>query len=24
MNVTSFYEGQAFLYQLVKELSAGQ
>ncbi len=24
MNVASFYEGQAFLYQLVKELSAGQ
>ena len=24
MNVNSFYEGQAFLYQLVKELSAGQ
>jgi acetylornithine deacetylase/succinyl-diaminopimelate desuccinylase-like protein len=24
MNVTSFYEGQAFLYQLVKELAAGQ
>ncbi len=24
MNVTSFYEGQAFLYQLVKELSSGQ
>jgi hypothetical protein len=23
MNVTSFYEGQAFLYQLVKELSSG-
>jgi acetylornithine deacetylase/succinyl-diaminopimelate desuccinylase-like protein len=24
MNVASFYEGQAFLYQLVKELAAGQ
>ena len=24
MNVNSFYEGQAFLYQLVKELSSGQ
>jgi len=24
MNVNSFYEGQAFLYELVKELSAGQ
>jgi acetylornithine deacetylase/succinyl-diaminopimelate desuccinylase-like protein len=24
MNVNSFYEGQAFLYQLVKDLSAGQ
>jgi acetylornithine deacetylase/succinyl-diaminopimelate desuccinylase-like protein len=24
MNVASFYEGQAFLYQLVKELSSGQ
>jgi acetylornithine deacetylase/succinyl-diaminopimelate desuccinylase-like protein len=24
MNVTSFYEGQAFLYQLVKELAMGQ
>ncbi len=24
MNVASFYEGQAFLYQLVKELSTGQ
>jgi acetylornithine deacetylase/succinyl-diaminopimelate desuccinylase-like protein len=24
MNATSFYEGQAFLYELVKELSAGQ
>ena len=24
MNVNSFYEGQAFLYQLVKELSTGQ
>ncbi|MGP0073088.1 MAG: M20/M25/M40 family metallo-hydrolase [Bryobacteraceae bacterium] len=24
MNVNSFYEGQAFLYQLVKELSGGQ
>jgi acetylornithine deacetylase/succinyl-diaminopimelate desuccinylase-like protein len=24
MNVASFYEGQAFLYQLVKELAASQ
>lgn len=24
MNVNSFYEGQAFLYQLVKDLSGGQ